>query len=97
MIILCIYAKYMGASYAPFSVSHTLLGGVEHREVHNMYGMWMHKATSDGLVRRTGGKQRSFVLSRAFFAGKCVCIVCEYESLTHTAHRLPEIWSHLDG
>ena len=45
------------------------VGGVEHRELHNAYGYYFHMATSDGLVKREDGKDRPFVLSRAFFAG----------------------------
>ncbi|RVW21597.1 putative glucan 1,3-alpha-glucosidase [Vitis vinifera] len=44
-------------------------GGVEHRELHNAYGYYFHMATSDGLVKRGDGKDRPFVLSRAFFPG----------------------------
>ncbi|KAI9114330.1 hypothetical protein K1719_014558 [Acacia pycnantha] len=44
-------------------------GGVEHRELHNVYGYYFHMATADGLVKRGEGKDRPFVLSRAFFAG----------------------------
>ncbi|XP_020244729.1 probable glucan 1,3-alpha-glucosidase, partial [Asparagus officinalis] len=44
-------------------------GGVEHREVHNAYGYYFHMATSNGLLKRGDGKDRPFVLSRAFFAG----------------------------
>ncbi|KDP24259.1 hypothetical protein JCGZ_26689 [Jatropha curcas] len=44
-------------------------GGMEHRELHNSYGYYFHMATSDGLLRRGDGKDRPFVLSRAFFAG----------------------------
>ena len=49
-------------------------GHVEHRDVHNVYGLFYHMATADGLALR--GRQekpphgdRPFVLSRAFFAG----------------------------
>lgn len=28
------------------------LDGVEHREWHNLYGMYMHQATAEGLLRR---------------------------------------------
>ncbi|KAJ3695261.1 hypothetical protein LUZ60_000638 [Juncus effusus] len=42
---------------------------IEHREVHNAYGYYFHMATSDGLLKRGNGKDRPFVLSRAFFAG----------------------------
>lgn len=41
----------------------------EHRDVHNVYGMYLHNATGQGLIRRSGGRERPFVLSRAFFAG----------------------------
>eukprot|EP01126_Amoeba_proteus_P048131 TRINITY_DN5549_c0_g3_i2.p1 TRINITY_DN5549_c0_g3~~TRINITY_DN5549_c0_g3_i2.p1 ORF type:complete len:748 (+),score=180.38 TRINITY_DN5549_c0_g3_i2:257-2245(+) len=45
-------------------------GGWEHRDVHNIYGMLMHRATAEGLVQRNeAAKLRPFVLSRAFFAG----------------------------
>lgn len=45
------------------------LDRVEHRELHNAYGYYFHMATSDGLLKRENGKDRPFVLSRAFFAG----------------------------
>lgn len=51
----------------PRDVLH--LGGVEHRELHNVYGLYFHMATADGLVKRGDGKYRPFVLSRAHFAG----------------------------
>eukprot|EP00033_Pygsuia_biforma_P001531 GCRY01001726.1.p1 GENE.GCRY01001726.1~~GCRY01001726.1.p1 ORF type:complete len:887 (+),score=268.23 GCRY01001726.1:142-2802(+) len=45
-------------------------GGAEHRDVHNIYGIYQHQATANGLVKRSRGQQeRPFVLSRAFFAG----------------------------
>lgn len=44
-------------------------GDVEHREVHNAYGYYFHMATSNELLKRGNGKDRPFVLSRAFFAG----------------------------
>ncbi|XP_033624529.1 neutral alpha-glucosidase AB-like [Asterias rubens] len=43
--------------------------GWEHRDVHNVYGYYVHMATVDGQIKRSGGKERPFVLSRAFFAG----------------------------
>uniref|UniRef100_A0A671KPM8 Neutral alpha-glucosidase AB n=1 Tax=Sinocyclocheilus anshuiensis TaxID=1608454 RepID=A0A671KPM8_9TELE len=46
-----------------------LHGGWEHRDVHNLYGLYVQKATADGLVERSGGVERPFVLTRAFFAG----------------------------
>ncbi|XP_043690033.1 probable glucan 1,3-alpha-glucosidase [Telopea speciosissima] len=44
-------------------------GGVEHRELHNAYGYYFHMASTDGLLKRGDGKDRPFILSRAFFAG----------------------------
>ncbi len=44
-------------------------GDWEHRDVHNIYGMLQHQATAEGQVLRSGGTERPFVLSRAFFAG----------------------------
>ncbi|GLU12618.1 hypothetical protein SLE2022_292820 [Rubroshorea leprosula] len=49
------------------------LGSVESRELHNAYGYYFHMATADGLVKREDGKDRPFVLSRAFFAGSQRC------------------------
>ncbi|XP_071962090.1 neutral alpha-glucosidase AB-like [Antedon mediterranea] len=43
--------------------------GWENRDVHNIYGMYMQMATAEGHVKRSGGTERPFVLSRAFFAG----------------------------
>jgi alpha 1,3-glucosidase len=50
------------------------LAGVEHREWHNLYGMYMQNATSLGLtIRDPRAKSkhmpRPFVLSRAFWSG----------------------------
>jgi len=46
------------------------LAGVEHREWHNLYGMYFHRATAEGLQLRDAAKnKRPFVLSRAFYAG----------------------------
>ncbi|KAJ8602205.1 hypothetical protein CTAYLR_003618 [Chrysophaeum taylorii] len=52
------------------------LDGVEHREWHNLYGMYFARATAEGLAlrgrssssEREGGK-RPFVLTRSFYAG----------------------------
>ena len=44
--------------------------GIEHRELHNLYGMYFHRSTHEALLMRDPGKpRRPFVLSRAFFAG----------------------------
>ncbi|GAB2277287.1 Probable glucan 1,3-alpha-glucosidase [Dionaea muscipula] len=45
------------------------VGGVEHRELHNVYGLYFHMGTAGGLLKRGEGKDRPFVLSRAFFPG----------------------------
>ena len=37
--------------------------------MHNIYGMWQQAATAEGIRRRSGGVERPFVLSRAFFSG----------------------------
>ncbi|KAM9510767.1 neutral alpha-glucosidase AB isoform 1-T1 [Guaruba guarouba] len=44
-------------------------GGWEHRDVHNLYGLYVQMATAEGQIQRSGGQHRPFVLSRAFFAG----------------------------
>ncbi|XP_078489948.1 neutral alpha-glucosidase AB-like isoform X1 [Ciona intestinalis] len=44
-------------------------GGWEHRHVHNMYGILQQMSTVDGQIARSGGNERSFVLSRAFYIG----------------------------
>ncbi|KAM6953642.1 neutral alpha-glucosidase AB [Aplochiton taeniatus] len=44
-------------------------GAVEHRELHNLYGLYVQMATAEGLTERSGGVERPFVLTRAFFAG----------------------------
>ncbi|KAF4113716.1 neutral alpha-glucosidase AB [Onychostoma macrolepis] len=46
-----------------------LHGVWEHRDIHNLYGLYVQKATADGLIQRSGGVERPFVLTRAFFAG----------------------------
>ncbi|KAI8999776.1 glycosyl hydrolases family 31-domain-containing protein [Gaertneriomyces semiglobifer] len=50
----------------PKDALHT--GGVEHRDVHNLYGALMMWGTFEGLRQREEGV-RPFLLSRAFFAG----------------------------
>lgn len=44
-------------------------GNWEHRELHNIYGFYQQKATAEGLIQRSKGKERPFVLTRSFFAG----------------------------
>lgn len=47
---------------------HTTAYGVEHREVHNVYGYYHHGATVQGQLERAPDV-RPFVLTRSFFAG----------------------------
>ncbi|KAI8589842.1 glycosyl hydrolases family 31-domain-containing protein [Geranomyces variabilis] len=44
-------------------------GKVEHRDIHNAYGMLMAKSSYEGHLLRDSGSQRPFVLTRSFFAG----------------------------
>lgn len=44
-------------------------GNWEHREIHNTYGLLQVKATYDGLIARSKGTKRPFILTRSFFAG----------------------------
>ncbi|CAH8567370.1 unnamed protein product [Schistosoma rodhaini] len=44
-------------------------GDWEHRDIHNLYGLYVHKSTWDGLMLRSNGVERPFVLTRAFFVG----------------------------
>uniref|UniRef100_A0A2K5EG41 Glucosidase alpha, neutral C n=1 Tax=Aotus nancymaae TaxID=37293 RepID=A0A2K5EG41_AOTNA len=44
-------------------------GNWEHRELHNIYGFYHQMATAEGLIQRSKGKERPFVLTRSFFAG----------------------------
>lgn len=44
-------------------------GNWEHRHVHNLYGHMHVMATHEGLVARSEGEQRPFILTRAHFAG----------------------------
>ncbi|KAL7722289.1 Glucosidase II subunit alpha [Entamoeba marina] len=41
----------------------------EHRDVHNIYGMTYQMSSYNGLMKRGENQERSFVLSRSFFAG----------------------------
>mmetsp|Transcript_43128 Transcript_43128/g.41464 ORF Transcript_43128/g.41464 Transcript_43128/m.41464 type:complete len:158 (+) Transcript_43128:1-474(+) len=42
---------------------------VEHRLVHSIYGFYNTKATTEALMKRTEIPERTFSLSRSFFAG----------------------------
>lgn len=64
-------------------------GNVEHRDVHNMYGYYVHRATFEGLQRRNP-RIRPFVLTRSFFIGSH-----KYAAIwtgDNTAH-----WGHLQA
>ncbi|KAK9685064.1 Glycosyl hydrolases family 31 [Popillia japonica] len=50
----------------PGDLSH--YGGIQHRDVHNMYGFKQTQATYAGLLKRDPTK-RPFILTRAHFAG----------------------------
>ncbi|XP_071495646.1 neutral alpha-glucosidase AB-like isoform X1 [Diadema antillarum] len=43
--------------------------GWEHRDVHNLYGLYFHMANTEGQIKRSGGTERPFILTRAFYAG----------------------------
>lgn len=43
-------------------------GEVEHRDTHNLYGMYVHRATYEGHLLRNP-QRRPFVLTRSFFIG----------------------------
>ena len=46
-----------------------LVEDVEHRVVHNAYGLLQAASSHAGLVARSGGIERPFLLSRSFFVG----------------------------
>lgn len=52
---------------APRDLRH--FDGWEHRDVHNMYGFLMTKATYEGMSKYRSHLDRPFILTRSFFAG----------------------------
>nr|CDS33785.1 neutral alpha glucosidase AB [Hymenolepis microstoma] len=67
----------------------TIFGDVwENRDLHNLYGLWVHNATWEGLLRRSNRTERPFVLTRAFFAGS------QRTSAVWTGDNLAS-WEHL--
>ncbi|KAJ3012456.1 hypothetical protein HKX48_006277 [Thoreauomyces humboldtii] len=64
--------------------------GVEHRDVHNVYGTLFHRSTFAGHLDRNDGKDRPFILSRAFFAGT------QRYGAIWTGDNMAE-WSHLEA
>ena len=65
-------------------------GGVEHRDLHNLYGMYQHMSTYNGLLDRSKGLKRPFVLSRSFYAGS------QKFGAIWTGDNMAE-WSHLEA
>ncbi|XP_063237643.1 neutral alpha-glucosidase AB [Bacillus rossius redtenbacheri] len=53
-------------------------GGWEHRDVHNVNGFMLNMASYEGLLERSNGKLRPFLLTRAFFVG---------------SHRYTSVWT----
>lgn len=45
------------------------LNGIEHRDVHNLYGISHVNATYHGHLARSNGERRPFILTRSAFAG----------------------------
>jgi alpha 1,3-glucosidase len=71
------------------------LQGIEHREWHNLYGIYMQMATAQGQIHRCKTteptqKLRPFVLTRAFWAGS------QRFGAMWTGDNKAE-WSHLKG
>ena len=54
---------------------NTVKGHFEHREVHNLYGIWMAKSSYEGLTQRKKSYEsvdkniRAFILSRSYYIG----------------------------
>ncbi|XP_058467240.1 neutral alpha-glucosidase AB-like [Malaya genurostris] len=65
-------------------------GGWEHRDIHNSYGHYHVMATYDGLMRRSEGTLRPFILSRSHFAGT------QRYSAIWTGDNMAE-WGHLQA
>ncbi|KAK3885252.1 hypothetical protein Pcinc_010526 [Petrolisthes cinctipes] len=42
---------------------------VEHREIHNVYGLLFHQSTYEGHLRRSENRLRPFILTRSFYSG----------------------------
>uniref|UniRef100_UPI00358F6546 neutral alpha-glucosidase C-like isoform X2 n=1 Tax=Myxine glutinosa TaxID=7769 RepID=UPI00358F6546 len=63
-------------------------GGWEHRDLHNLFGYYQQQATAEGLINRSGGIHRPFVLTRSFFAGS------QRNGAVWTGDNLSE-WGHL--
>ncbi|GAB6021663.1 hypothetical protein CHUAL_004245 [Chamberlinius hualienensis] len=64
------------------------INGWEHRDVHNIYGLYVIQSTHKGLLDRSKLKERPFILSRAFF------ISIQRYSAVWTGDNLAS-WEHL--
>lgn len=51
------------------NIHNTEIGTYEHRVVHNLYAHQQLRSTFDGLIRRSNGAQRPFILTRGHFSG----------------------------
>ncbi|KAF4682488.1 hypothetical protein FOZ60_010464 [Perkinsus olseni] len=70
---------------------------VEHRDLHNLYGMYVHRASYEGMLARSQGKRRPFVLSRSFFTGSHrygpIWTGDNMADFVHLAHSVPMLLS----
>ncbi|XP_065342751.1 neutral alpha-glucosidase AB [Cloeon dipterum] len=65
-------------------------GGWEHRDVHNLYGLTHIMSTFDGLLKRSQGKLRPFILTRSVFVGS------QRYAAVWTGDNMAE-WEHLQA
>lgn len=63
-------------------------GELEHRDIHNIYGFYHHASTFKGLMDRSEGKIRPFLLTRSFFVGS------QRYSAVWTGDNMAD-WAHL--
>lgn len=63
-------------------------GDFEHRDIHNIYGLLQVLSTYEGLLARSSGKKRPFILTRSHFAGT------QRFAAVWTGDNMAE-WSHL--
>ncbi|CAD7951719.1 unnamed protein product [Amoebophrya sp. A25] len=83
---------------APRDAVH--MGDVEHRDVHNLYGMYVHRATFEGHVAHKEGR-RPFVLSRSFYTGShrwgAIWTGDNLAAWSHLTISVPMVLSHALG
>ncbi|XP_050523206.1 neutral alpha-glucosidase C [Daktulosphaira vitifoliae] len=63
-------------------------GNYEHRDIHNIYGLMQVMSTYEGLIKRSKGNKRPFILTRSHFAGT------QRFAAVWTGDNIAE-WSHL--